>query len=204
MKNVLITGGNGDIAKAIVAELQKNEEFNIYTPGKEALDVTDLTSVHQYVEKVKPDILINNAGYIEPVPIAENSIQSEKHSIDVNLLGVFNCTGAVLEHNQQALIINLGSSAGTKPRGNWSSYCATKAGVIMATKCWADEGIKTVCLSPGRTKTKMRNRLYPDEDQQTLLTPQEFAQVAMKAIEGEYEYGANIDVSRQTIDELLV
>ncbi|TMN21625.1 SDR family oxidoreductase [Lentibacillus cibarius] len=204
MKNVLITGGNGDIAKAIVAELQKNEEFNIYTPGKEALDVTDPTSVHQYVEKVKPDILINNAGYIEPVPIAENSIQSEKHSIDVNLLGVFNCTGAVLEQNEQALIINLGSSAGTKPRGNWSSYCATKAGVIMATKCWADEGIKTVCLSPGRTKTKMRNRLYPDEDQQTLLTPQEFAQVVMKAIEGEYEYGANIDVSRQTIDELLV
>ncbi len=204
MKNVLITGGNGDIAKAIVAELQKNEEFNVYTPGKEALDVTDPTSVHQYVEKVKPDILINNAGYIEPVPIAENSIQSEKHSIDVNLLGVFNCTGAVLEQNEQALIINLGSSAGTKPRGNWSSYCATKAGVIMATKCWADEGIKTVCLSPGRTKTKMRNRLYPDEDQQTLLTPQEFAQVVMKAIEGEYEYGANIDVSRQTIDELLV
>ncbi|MBN1069568.1 SDR family NAD(P)-dependent oxidoreductase [Clostridium botulinum] len=202
MKKVLITGGNGDIAKAIIAQLKEKGGFEIFAPNKKELDVSDITSVHNYVKSILPDILINNAGYINPVSICENNILSEKKSIDINLFGVFSCTSEVLGINKEAIIINIGSSAGTKVHGTWSSYCATKAGVIMATKCWAEEGVKTVCVSPGRTATKMRKGLFPNEDENTLLTAEQFAKIVIKAIEGEYEYGSNINVNIQNIKEL--
>ncbi|MFS0688508.1 SDR family NAD(P)-dependent oxidoreductase [Sporosarcina sp. 179-K 8C2 HS] len=203
MKKVIITGGNGDIAKGIISELKINGEYEIYAPGKEEMDVTDINSVKNYINSIDPDILINNAGYIVPTTISEYDIRNDKKSIEINLFGLFNCTGAVLNKNSEAIVINIGSSAGTKARGEWSSYCAAKAGVIMATKCWADEGVKTICISPGRTATKMRKALYPNEDQNTLLTTSQFAQVVLKAIKGEYDYGTNIDVNIHNIEELL-
>lgn len=195
MKKVLITGGNGDIAKAIVDAMNIVGGFEVYAPSKEELDVSDQASVQSYIERVIPDILINNAGYIHPFPIASDHLASDKRAIDINLFGVFNCTNAVLLKNKNALIVNIGSSAGTKSHANWSSYCATKAAVIMATQCWAEEGIKAICISPGRTATKMREFLFPQEDKQTLLTPQKFASVVMRAIGGEFTYGSNIDVN---------
>lgn len=52
----------------------------------------------------------------------------------------------------------------------------------MATKCWADDGLYAVAISPARTKTKMRKSLYPGEDQTTLLEPADFAKVISKAV----------------------
>lgn len=199
MKTVLITGGEGDIAKAMAHALSQTGKYDIYCPGRKEMDVTSTESVNDFVQKVKPDILINNAGYITLVPISENRMDYEKKSIDINLFGVFNCTGAVLAVKKDALIINIGSSAGTKLHADWSSYCATKAAVIMATRCWAAEGVKTVCISPGRTASKMRKGLFPDENQNTLLKAEQFADVVLMAINGKFAYGENIDVNVNNI-----
>ena len=60
MKMIVITGGQGDIAKAIKNELM--QEFEILTPGKEELDVTNIENVSKYFDEHIPDVLINNAG----------------------------------------------------------------------------------------------------------------------------------------------
>ena len=73
----------------------------------------------------------------------------------------------------------------------------------MATKCWADDGVKTLCISPGRTATKMRRGLYPDEDVTTLLKPEDFAKIVVFALKGRYEWGSHINVNLQNIGELL-
>lgn len=203
MKKVLITGGNGDIAKAIANELQSEKDYVIKTPGKEELDVTDIYSIDNFLESFTPDILINNAGYVFPQSILKCDIENTKKALDINLLGVFNCTASVLKRNKDAVIINIGSSAATKVHGTWSSYCASKAGVVMATKCWADDGVKTLCISPGRTATKMRRGLYPDEDAATLLKTEDFAKIVVFAINGRYEWGSHINVNLQNIGELL-
>lgn len=203
MKKVLITGGNGDIAKAIKVELEKRGDFIIEAPGKNTLDVTDLESVRAFLAKFIPDVLINNAGYIVPMSIGKCNISSEKKALEINLFGTFNCTAAVLGLNPNAEIINIGSSAATKVHGMWSSYCAAKAGVVMATKCWAEEGYRVVCISPGRTATKMRKSLFPDEDQSTLLSAKDFAKIVLMAISGKYENGSHINVTRDNIGELL-
>ena len=201
MKTIVITGGNGDIAQSIKKELEK--EYNILTPGKEELDVTDVKRVNEYFENQNVDILINNAGYVVPYSIGDCDIDSEKKAIDINLFGTFNCTAAVLKRIASAKIINIGSSAASKVHGTWSSYCAAKAGVVMATMCWADDGYDVVCISPGRTATKMRKGLYPDENQTTLLEPENFAKVVRRAINGHYEKGSHNKVTKQNVGELF-
>lgn len=202
MKKVLITGGNGAIAVAIKELLIEKGEFVVYNPGHTELDVTNHDQVVKVITEYNPDILINNAGYVVPFGIAENQFESEKRAIDINLLGTFWCTAVATQNNPDVLVINIGSSAGTKVHANWSSYCAAKAGVIMASKCWAAEGIKVKCISPGRTQSKMRKHLFPNESQDTLLKAKDFATIVVKAINGAYEYGENVNVNLQNIKEL--
>ena len=203
MKKILITGGNGDIAKAIAERLRQRGGYDIRLPGKQELDVTDIDMVSCYVDSFTPDILVNNAGFVEPQSIRDCDIRLDEKSLGINLFGTFNVAAAVLRRNSQARIINIGSSAATKIHGTWSAYCAAKAGVVMATKCWAEDGVHAVCISPGRTATKMRAGLYPYEDRDTLLKPEDFAKIVCYAVEGRYEDGAHINVTLQNILGLL-
>ena len=202
---IVITGGAGDIAIAISNELIKAKlnNYEIFLPNKNELDVTNIKMVNEYFKKISPNILINNAGAILLEKIEKNNIEAHKFVIDVNLTGVFACTGAVLQINPKAKIINIGSSAGTKVHGAWSSYCASKAAVIMATKCWAEEGVDVICLSPGRTITKMRKSMYPNEDPNTLMKPEDFAIVVHQAINNKYSKGINLDVNISNVKELI-
>ena len=134
-------------------------------------------------------------AFIKPNIICENVIDEEIRAINVNLTGTFICTGAVLQRNKNAIIVNIGSSAGSKPRATWASYCASKAGVIIATKCWSDEGVRAICISPGRTKTKMRENLFSNENPEELLKAEDFADVVIRAINGDFEWGKNLDVN---------
>lgn len=201
-KKVLITGGNGDIAKAIAGKLDE-ADYEVRLPGREELDVTSEESARQYMASFVPDILINNAGFVRPQSIRSCDLAYTRRALDVNLFGTFNCSAAALCQNPQVRIINIGSSAATKIHGTWSSYCAAKAAVVMATQCWAEDGVDVVCISPGRTETKMRRGLYPNEDTRTLLDPNDFASVVLKAILGCYKSGAHINVNLNNVGELI-
>jgi len=99
--------------------------------------------------------------------------------------------------------VNIGSAAAKKVHGTWSSYCASKAAVVMATRCWAEDGKRCICVSPGRTETKMRRFLYPEEDRETLMRPEDFAQIVVYASQGLYENGSNIDVNIGNVQALI-
>ena len=201
-EKVLITGGNGDIAKALT-DLLKLEGYDVKAPGKNEMDVTDIQSIEACISNYKPDILVNNAGYVVPKSIKEADLENSKRHIDINLGGVFYCTEIALKYNPNLKIVNVGSAAAVETHATWSEYCATKAAVVMATKCWAEDDLYAVVISPGRTKTKMRKSLFPDENQYTLLEPLDFAKVLMKAIRKEYKSGTHIVVRKQNVQELL-
>ena len=201
-EKVLITGGNGDIAKALT-DLLKLEGYDVKAPGKNEMDVTDIQSIEACISIYKPDILVNNAGYVVPKSIKEADLENSKRHIDINLGGVFYCTEIALKYNPNLKIVNVGSAAAVETHATWSEYCATKAAFVMATKCWAEDDLYAVVISPGRTKTKMRKSLFPDENQNTLLEPLDFAKVLMKAIRKEYKSGTHIVVRKQNVQELL-
>lgn len=202
-RKVLITGGNGDIAKAVANQLVATGLYDVFAPGRKEMDVTDVGSVRVTLEKYRPNILVNNAGYVVPQSIRVADLEVIKRHIDVNLTAVFNCTAIGLQMNPSLDIVNIGSSAATKVHATWSEYCATKAAVVMATKCWAADGLFAVCVSPGRTCTKMRKGLFPDEDQSTLLDPNDFAKVVVKAIMKGYPSGSHINVTKQNVRDLI-
>lgn len=201
-KKVLITGGNGGIALAIKTQLEK-EGFVVFAPGKEEMDVTDIMSIEKAISTFIPDVIINNAGYVVPQSVKNADLESTKKHIEINLNGTFYCTQIGLKYNPNLDIVNIGSAAAIEIHSTWSEYCATKAAVVMATKCWAEDGLYSVVISPGRTKTKMRKSLYPDEDQSTLLLPEDFAKIVAKAVKKEYKTGSHIVVRKQNVEDLL-
>lgn len=201
-KKVLITGGNGDIAQAIKSLLE-NEGYNVLAPSRHEMDVTNWDNIESVVNQFVPDILVNNAGYVVPKSVKSMDLVNTKKHFDINLGGTFYCTGIALKYNPDLQIINICSAASVESHATWSEYCASKAAVAMATKCWAEDGMYAVAVSPGRTRTKMRKSLFPDEDQNTLLEPDDFAKVVMKAVRKEFPSGSNIIVRKQNVQQLL-
>ncbi len=201
-KKVLITGGGGDIAQAIKTMLEE-EGYQVLTPSRQEMDVTNWESIENIMKEYKPDILINNAVYVVPKSVREADLENSKKHIDINIGGTFYCTELGLKYNPNLQIVNVGSAAAIETHATWSEYCATKAAVVMATKCWAEDGLYAVVISPGRTRTKMRKSLYPDEDQSTLLEPIDFAKVIMKAVHQDYKPGTHVVVRKQNVQKLL-
>ena len=138
-----------------------------------------------------------------PCSIKEANLENAKKHIDINLSGTIYCTQLGFKYNPNLEIINVGSAAALETHATWSEYCATKAAVLMATKCWAEDGIYAVCISPARTKTKMRKSLYPDEDQSTLLDPNDFAKVVYNAVTHKYPSGTHLVIRKQNVQEIL-
>jgi len=202
LKKVLITGGSGDIAQSVKALLEA-EGYHVYAPSRHEMDVTDWESIEKVMREFVPDILVNNAGYIVDRSIKDADLENTKKHFDINLGGTFYCTELGLKYNPNLEVVNVGSAAAITVHATWSEYCATKAAVLMATQCWAEDGIFAVCISPGRTKTKMRKSLYPDEDQDTLLDPDDFAKVVYNAIKHKYPSGTHIVVRKSNVMDIL-
>jgi NAD(P)-dependent dehydrogenase (short-subunit alcohol dehydrogenase family) len=201
-KNVVITGGDGDIAKAI-SELLREENYEVLVPSRKELDVCCQHSIDLFFNDITVDIIINNAGYILPSSLSDLNLEEDLKTIDINLSGVLRVTMSAIKSNPgKVTVINIGSSAGTKSRADWGAYCASKAAIIMLTECWFKEGVSAYCLSPGRTATKMRTGLFGEEDLNTLMCPRDFAKIVMLAIKHRLPMGTNIDVSINNLDEL--
>ena len=201
-KKVLITGGSGGIAQAIKALLEK-DGYTVFAPTRQEMDVTSWESIDAVMKDFVPDILINNAGYVVPQSIKQMDLENTKKHFDINVGGTFYCTGIALKYNPDLEIVNICSAASIESHATWSEYCASKAAIAMATRCWAEDGLYAVAISPGRTRTKMRKFLFPEEDQSTLLEPADFAKVVLKAVHKEYPSGENVIVRKQNVEQLL-
>ncbi|MBE6713180.1 MAG: SDR family oxidoreductase [Ruminococcaceae bacterium] len=105
----------------------------------------------------KIDVLVNNAAlWRDRSELAEASSDLWKRYFDVNVMGVFYCTKAVLNgmlQNGYGRIVNVASVAGVYGNAKMSHYSATKGAVIAMTKALAkevtDKGVLVNCVSPG-------------------------------------------------------
>ncbi len=113
------------------------------------------------------DVLINNAGVIEPIShLSSADPDAWGHVIDINLKGVFNGMRAampVMEVAGGGTILTISSGAAHGPVEAWSHYCASKAGAAMLTRCAdkeaADKGLRVMGLSPGTVATEMQREI---------------------------------------------
>lgn len=167
MKRALVTGGSGDIGKAICLELAKSNLHVIVHANKNiskadkvveeiiasggsaesvSFDVTNHLDTQKQIEKILVQgpiqVLVNNAGIHNDAILAGMKAEQWQQVIDVNLNGFFNVTQPLLLPMMQTRwgrIINLSSIAGVMGNRGQANYAAAKAGIIGVTKSLAIE-----------------------------------------------------------------
>jgi 3-oxoacyl-[acyl-carrier protein] reductase len=163
-------GANVMLAARSEAEIQKIADQINTTGGQAAAfacDVSDLKQVSAMIQAcVKTfgslDILINNAGIIDPIDsLANSDPKAWDRLIDVNVKGVYyGMHEALAQMKHGGTIITIGSGAGTSALEGWSAYCASKAAVHHLNTCLDKEerenGIRALVLSPGTVATDMQ------------------------------------------------
>ncbi|MEM6477468.1 MAG: SDR family oxidoreductase [Pseudomonadota bacterium] len=108
------------------------------------------------------DLLVNNAGLIDPIArLEESDPDAWGHIVDVNLKGVYyGMRFGIPAMAGAGTVINISSGAATGALEGWSHYCATKAAVLSLTRCGhkehGEKGITVVGLSPGTVATEMQ------------------------------------------------
>lgn len=131
------------------------------------VDVSDRESVDTLVGDAvtrfgRLDVMFNNAGVVDMMPITKTSDEAFSRMVAVNIGGSFYGTRAaarVMESQRSGVIINTASNGGSFPTENMAVYCGTKASVIAMSKSAAIElapkGIRVNTISPGTMLTGM-------------------------------------------------
>ncbi len=111
------------------------------------------------------DVLINNAGMIDPAPLVDIDRDRWARMFAVNVHAIFlTCHRALpsMIANRKGTIVNVASISGVvgpEKFPGWVSYCASKGAVISLTEALAVElnphGVRVNSISPGSVDTKM-------------------------------------------------
>lgn len=147
-------------------------------------DITNELQVLKTVEQIisnygRIDVLINSAGAInDPVHFHEMPESEITKLININLLGVFKMTKAVLpsmREKKSGCIINLGSISSERaiPRVHLAVYSATKAAISMFTKSiaieYARSNVRCNCINPGIINSGMIKPYLDDPKARKIL-----------------------------------
>jgi NAD(P)-dependent dehydrogenase (short-subunit alcohol dehydrogenase family) len=132
-------GASVVLAARTIAQAETNARQISAAGGKAAAiacDVSDYAACQRLVEETTqrfgpPDVLVNNAGVIEPISmIAEADPTEWARSIRINLIGAYYAIRAVLPgmiERSRGAIINVSSGAAMRPLEGWSAYCIAPA-----------------------------------------------------------------------------
>ena len=207
-KNALITGAGKGIGKAIALALAKEgvnviliartqEEIDNVAAKARALrvkaiaiaaDVSDINSVNKAAEKAIAefgtiDILINNAGIAAFGKFLELEPTDWERIIQVNLMGTYYMTRAVLPsmiEQQSGDIINISSTAGLAGNALTSAYSASKFAVLGLTDSLMQEmrkhNVRVTALTPSTVGTDMAKELkLTDGDPEKVMQAEDIA-----------------------------
>lgn len=163
--NVVMLARNGAALDDLAAEIMQAGGEALAIPGDVSLYADVARAVSLAVERYRRlDVLVNNAGAIDPIArLTESDPEAWDRIVDVNLKGVYHGLRAAIPEmlaTGGGVIVNISSGAATSALEGWSHYCATKAAVLSLTACAAKEygahGIRVVGLSPGTVATDMQ------------------------------------------------
>lgn len=191
-KVALITGASKGIGKAAAEHLAINGAKVVLAARSSALieanahairqvggqahhvpcDVADFNQVGRAIDETikqfgRLDILINNAGVIDPIShLAESDPEIWSLAVDINLKGVYNgmrVAMPLMKQQGDGTIINVSSGAANSALEGWSHYCATKAAAKKLTEIGHKEverdGVRIIGLSPGTVATDMMAKI---------------------------------------------
>jgi NAD(P)-dependent dehydrogenase (short-subunit alcohol dehydrogenase family) len=154
-------------------------------------DVTDETEVRNLFattlqEFGRVDVLMNNSGTFDGGPLEDLSLETWRKVLDVNLTGPFLCgreAMRIMKKQGGGRIINVGSISAQMCRPNSAPYNTTKHGLVGLTKSMALEGrdysVVASVIHPGNVLTERRSAGSKTQDQEPMMTVDEFAITAV-------------------------
>jgi len=183
-KVVAITGGARGIGKATATalvrkgcrvaigdlDLQLAEQTATELGGGTValeLDVTDRDSFTAFLDAAERelgplDVVVNNAGIMPVTPFAEESDDSIKRQLDINVYGVIVGTQLASERllsRDRGHIVNIASAAGKAGIPGIATYSGTKHAVVGFTEAvraeLRDSGIELSCVMPVTVNTAL-------------------------------------------------
>jgi 3-oxoacyl-[acyl-carrier protein] reductase len=195
-------------AKVAVVDLDADAARGVATAiGESAIDIRcDVARNADVVAAVNAtmdafgtiDIVVNNAGTTHlNKPMLEIGEEEFDRVFAVNVKGVFLVSQAVVPLFRQkggGIIINIGSTAGMRPRPGVSAYSATKGAVHTLTKAMAVElardKIRVCAIAPVATETpllpmfvrhsnEVKDQFVASVPLGRLAVPQDIADVAL-------------------------
>jgi len=165
----LISGGLGDIGKAIALELARRgadialgdiadaeaaakvllaiENLGVRVTYHQ-VDVASPAAIQHWLDDVEkelgiPNLIIPNAAIVKPSSLVEISSDDWNSQLNVNLSGAFylaqNAAKRLLKNKRAGRIVFVGSWAAHAPHVNMIPYSVSKAGLRMLCKCMALE-----------------------------------------------------------------
>ena len=197
MKTIVVTGTSSGIGHQICIQAAKMN-FHVISVSRNieplkdiggiesfSIDITNKDSIDEFItnlksRKIKIDILINNAGYLENELFVDTTYDSFKKTFDVNVFGLAEITRSLIPIiNSDGHVINISSIGGvngSKKFPGLSAYSSSKAAVIALTEVLAEEhrnGPSFNVLALGAVQTNMLKEAFPDYNVDT--KPEEMA-----------------------------
>lgn len=191
---VFITGGTKGLGKAMAqAFLAEGASVAVNSRSKEAVDrfaeefkgqqvlafdtdITDYAAMEAMASKVyetlgKVDILINNAGIVNPLAPSEKIKKDDfDRVIDVNLKGTFYATqvfGKRMVQQGSGRIISIASQVALFGEKGFLPYAIGKSGLMVMTRQlayeWSKSGVTLCAVAPGFIKGGMNEGLIRKE-----------------------------------------
>ncbi len=130
-------------------------------------DVADMASVDGAVAQAVAalgglDILLNVAGVGRFARFEEITAEQWQRTLAINMGGAFHTMKAAIPHllkGTRPNVVNVGSTASLRGTAYAADYGASKAGLVMLSRClaleFATRGLRVNCVCPGGVRTPL-------------------------------------------------
>jgi meso-butanediol dehydrogenase / (S,S)-butanediol dehydrogenase / diacetyl reductase len=163
--SVALVGRRAEPLEEVAEELRRSGGDAIAAPADVAAREQAAPAIDSVVERFGGiDALVNNAGVGDSGPLLEESLDRWEETLRINLTGAFLITQLALPHliERRGAVVNVASVNGVLAGPGWTSYCVSKAGLIMLAKCVANDygrqGVRANAVCPGWVRTPMGDR----------------------------------------------
>lgn len=177
-KIAVVTGGSSGMGLAISRKLMQMGiqviVFDVQEPPEEfqyfQVDIRSDAQIKEALSQIPHiDILVNNAGIYFEKYLEDTTNDEIDKMVDVNIKGTYLMTRDAFPQikKSKGCIVIIASCLGLVPELTSPLYCTTKAGLVMFTKClaqqYADCGIRVNCVLPGPIDTPLLQKSFLDE-----------------------------------------